>query len=67
MIGHNLGFLKSGRQEESFYQTRWASLLQLGYWQGEIWNRRKSGEIYPLLLTISSVATAREIPRTMLA
>ncbi len=53
--GCNPGMLKSGRQDDAFYQTMWASLQASGHWQGEIWNRRKNGEIYPQLLTISTV------------
>lgn len=55
VIGCNPAILQSGRQDEAFYQAMWASLRKLGYWQGEIWNRRKNGEIYPQLLTLSTV------------
>ncbi len=55
VIGRDPGLLRSGRQDESFYQAMWASIQTLGHWQGEIWNRRKSGELYPQLLTISTV------------
>jgi len=55
VIGRNPGLLQSGRQDEAFYQAMWASLLEQGHWQGEIWNRRKSGEVYPQLLTLSTV------------
>jgi diguanylate cyclase (GGDEF)-like protein len=47
--------LASGRQDRAFFQSMWAALRSVGYWQGEIWNRRKSGEIYPEWLTISTV------------
>ncbi|MDD5334922.1 MAG: EAL domain-containing protein [Rhodoferax sp.] len=55
LIGANPGLLKSGRQDRAFYQKLWASLQNTGQWQGEIWNRRKSGEIYPERLTISAL------------
>jgi diguanylate cyclase (GGDEF)-like protein/PAS domain S-box-containing protein len=55
IIGCNPGIVQSGRQDEAFYQALWTSLLERGHWQGEIWNRRKNGEIYPQLLTISTV------------
>jgi len=55
VVGCNPGILQSGRQDEAFYQAMWASLLEQGYWQGEIWNRRKNGEVFPQLLTISTV------------
>ncbi|WP_052808234.1 bifunctional diguanylate cyclase/phosphodiesterase [Methyloterricola oryzae] len=48
-------FLKSGRHDRSFYDRLWQDLLQTGHWQGEIWNRRKSGEVFPELVSISTV------------
>lgn len=56
--GRKPNLLRSGRQDPSFYQTMWASIQTSGHWQGELWNRRKSGEIYPQLLSISSVYDA---------
>lgn len=53
--GKNPSILHSGRQNEKFYQDMWRSLSTKGYWSGEIWNRRKDGEMYPELLTISAV------------
>lgn len=47
--------LQSGRQSAHFYETMWSGLKTHGHWQGEIWNRRKSGEIYPEWLSISAV------------
>ncbi|MDK9718132.1 MAG: EAL domain-containing protein [Trichlorobacter sp.] len=55
LLGQNPRLLKSGRHDRSFYQTMWRSLLEIGRWQGEIWNRRKDGEIYPELLSITAV------------
>ncbi len=55
VIGQNPRMLQSGRQDESFYADMWSSLADLSQWQGEIWNRRKSGEIYPEWLNISAV------------
>jgi diguanylate cyclase (GGDEF)-like protein/PAS domain S-box-containing protein len=54
-LGRNPRLLKSGRHDESFYQSVWQSLAQTGSWSGEIWNRKKNGEIYPEWLTISGV------------
>lgn len=45
--GKNPRLLSSGRQDQAFYQKMWASIHGTGQWQGEIWNRRKNGEIYP--------------------
>lgn len=55
VLGKNPRMLQSGRHGRDFYQAMWASLVQVGSWSGEVWNRRKSGEIYPQLLTISVV------------
>ena len=53
--GRKPTLLQSGRQDPSFYQAMWASIQTSGHWQGELWNRRKSGEIYPQLLSVSTV------------
>jgi diguanylate cyclase (GGDEF)-like protein/PAS domain S-box-containing protein len=45
--GKNPRLLNSGRQEREFYLALWESLNRHGHWQGEIWNRRKNGELYP--------------------
>ena len=56
IIGCTPDILKSGRHDDYFYQGLWASVAQTGQWRGEIWNRRKTGEIFPELLTISTVS-----------
>jgi diguanylate cyclase (GGDEF)-like protein/PAS domain S-box-containing protein len=53
VIGKNPRFLSSGRHDASFYSAMWHALKNGGHWQGEIWNRRKNGETYPELLSIS--------------
>lgn len=55
MIGARPNKLASGRQDAAFYAAMWSALLGSGQWQGEIWNRRKSGEIYAEWLNISAV------------
>jgi diguanylate cyclase (GGDEF)-like protein/PAS domain S-box-containing protein len=55
VVGKNMRTLQSGRQCRAFYREIWNRVTATGYWQGEIWNRRKSGDVYPALLTISSV------------
>ncbi|MCX7946612.1 MAG: EAL domain-containing protein [Hydrogenophilus sp.] len=47
--------LKSGRHSADFYRDMWARLNKFGFWQGEIWNRRKSGDIYPEWLSINRI------------
>lgn len=58
-IGQTPQLLKSGRQDKAFYEAMWLALNETGHWQGEIWNRRKSGEIFPEFLTISAVRDER--------
>jgi diguanylate cyclase (GGDEF)-like protein/PAS domain S-box-containing protein len=55
-IGQTPRMLSSGKQDKDFYTKMWESINRLGTWEGEIWNRRKNGEIYPQYLTIASVA-----------
>ncbi|MBI3903860.1 MAG: EAL domain-containing protein [Nitrosomonadales bacterium] len=55
VIGKNPRVLKSGRHDQEFYRDMWDALLRTGSWQGEVMDRRKSGEIYPKWLAISVV------------
>ncbi|MGO4998904.1 EAL domain-containing protein [Oceanisphaera sp. W20_SRM_FM3] len=55
VIGKNPALLSSGRHDPNFYQLMWQTLSQKGYWRGEIWNRRKSGQLYLELLTITCI------------
>lgn len=55
LIGNKPQMLKSGHHGPEFYRTMWLTLLEEGAWCGEVWNRRKSGEIFPQQLTISVV------------
>lgn len=54
-IGRNPRILKSDRHDPSFYNQMWSDLLRKGQWQGNIWNRRKNGELYQEHLIISAV------------
>jgi diguanylate cyclase (GGDEF)-like protein/PAS domain S-box-containing protein len=55
VIGENLGMFKSDRQDEEFYQRMIEMLKRDQSWQGEIWNSRKNGEVYPEWLTVNAV------------
>lgn len=55
VVGKNPRFLNSGRHDKEFYQRMWRHLTDDGYWQGEIWNRRKNGEVYAEWLTLNTV------------
>ncbi len=56
VLGRNPRLLSSGHHEKDFYVAMWQSLLKEKVWRGEIWNRRKSGDIYPELLSISAIS-----------
>ena len=53
VIGQDPRILSSGKQSHQFYKDMWQSINEHGHWQGEVWNRKKSGELYAELLTIS--------------
>ena len=55
VIGQTPRLLASGRHDRDFFQAMWHALVTDGHWQGEIWNRRKQGEIYPEWLGITAV------------
>ncbi len=55
VLGRNPSLLRSGREDQAFYQAMWNGIQETGYWQGEIWSRRKNGELFPQLLTVSTV------------
>ncbi|NRA84299.1 MAG: EAL domain-containing protein [Gammaproteobacteria bacterium] len=55
VVGKLPSLFQSGRHEKKFYQGLWQDLLADNSWQGEIWNKRKNGEVYPQFLTISVV------------
>jgi diguanylate cyclase (GGDEF)-like protein/PAS domain S-box-containing protein len=59
VIGRDPKLLSSGRQDPHFYSAMWATLATQGSWRGEIWNRRKSGEIYAEILSIDVVRDER--------
>ncbi|MFW5927002.1 MAG: EAL and GGDEF domain-containing protein [Wenzhouxiangella sp.] len=55
VIGRNPKLLQSGRQDESFYAGMWEEILEHGSWQGELWNRRRDGTLYPQFTRINTV------------
>lgn len=58
VIGKTPAILNSGKQSKDFYADMWAALKERGWWQGEVWNRRKNGELYPEWLSINTVNDA---------
>ena len=55
VIGQNIKLISSGLQDQVFYQAMWRAINTTGKWQGELWNRRKNGELYAEHLTINTV------------
>lgn len=60
-VGQTPRLISSGRQDKEFYKAMWGDLKKTGVWEGEIWNRRKNGEVYPEHLTITAVRDASGI------
>ncbi|WP_281982046.1 putative bifunctional diguanylate cyclase/phosphodiesterase [Azonexus hydrophilus] len=55
VIGGNPRMFASGRNEPAFYASMWRAINEQGVWSGEIWDRRKDGQLYPIWLTVSAV------------
>ncbi len=55
VVGKNPRILSSGRQDKAFYAEMWRRLLTDGTWTGEMWDRRKNGQVYPKWLTITAI------------
>jgi diguanylate cyclase (GGDEF)-like protein/PAS domain S-box-containing protein len=60
-IGQRTSLLASGRHDTAFYRAMWSKLHTDGAWEGEIWNRRRNGEVYPVRLSISAVRNAEGV------
>jgi diguanylate cyclase (GGDEF)-like protein/PAS domain S-box-containing protein len=58
VIGRTPRTLSSGRHDKSFYQRMWASLIESGRWKGELWDKRKNGQVYPQQVSISAIFDA---------
>lgn len=54
-IGQTPAMLKSEKHDADFYKDMWGAIQTQGYWRGQIWNRRKSGEIFAQMETISAI------------
>ena len=63
IMGKDPRFLSSNRQSTDFYEVMWDGLLADNFWSGEVWNRRKDGEIYAEILSISVVRDDRDEPK----
>jgi diguanylate cyclase (GGDEF)-like protein/PAS domain S-box-containing protein len=60
VIGKTTRVLHSGKHDERFYNTISNSISETGRWRGEVWNRRKNGEVFPVWLNVSTVVDAQE-------
>lgn len=58
VVGKTPALFKSGRHDQAFYQRMWHALKEKHYWEGEIWSRRKNGDIYAEWLSISAITCA---------
>lgn len=61
VVGKNPSILKSGRHSAEFYQNMWDALHTKGKWSGEIYNKRKSGEVYPERLSITAIKDDNDV------
>ena len=55
IVGENPRVCKSGYHDQAFYEAMWKELLETGKWLGEIWDRRKNGEVYQKWLSINAI------------
>ncbi len=61
--GQRTSLLKSGRHDAAFYKAMWDELLQKGFWEGDVWNRLRSGEVRRHHLSITTVRDENLQPR----
>ncbi|WP_067862520.1 bifunctional diguanylate cyclase/phosphodiesterase [Neptuniibacter marinus] len=67
VMNKNPNFLRSGRHDKDFYSNMWTQLKEYGQWSGEIWNRRKNGEVFPQWLAISTFVDEMDNVRNYIA
>ncbi|MEH6987630.1 nitrate/nitrite transporter [Cytobacillus firmus] len=66
-VGKTPAILQSGKHTKEFYKQLWVEIETKGYWQGEIWNKKKNGEIFPEWLTISTIKNDADEPKLHVA
>lgn len=67
VVGKDPSMLSSGKHNAAFYEAMWQSVMTNGHWQGEVWNRKKNGQLYAEQLTISSLLDEAGQPRHYLS
>lgn len=60
ILGKTPGIMKSDKHSDFFYKEMWQRVEKRGEWKGEIWNKRKNGEVYPAFISISSIKDEKE-------
>jgi diguanylate cyclase (GGDEF)-like protein/PAS domain S-box-containing protein len=60
VLGKNASLLKSEQQNPKIYKDMWAQLMTNKHWRGEIWNRKKNGDVFAELLTISAITDSKD-------
>lgn len=60
LVGQKVNLLKSGYHKDEAYEQIWRDLTEKHYWQGELWDRRKNGDVFPVMLTISAVCNPND-------
>ncbi|WHX39828.1 MFS transporter [Mesobacillus sp. AQ2] len=66
-IGKTPALLQSGKHDKDFHREMWEKIKADGYWQGEIWNKKKNGEVFPEWLTISTIKDDAGEPKMLVA
>lgn len=67
VLGKKPSILSSGLHDKEFYRNMWAMVMDEGHWEGEIWNKRKSGEVYPQWLNISRLPKKGPVVKNFIA
>lgn len=67
VLCQNPRILSSGRHDKEFYTDLWSDLLERGFWSGEVWNRRKNGDIFAEMLIISAVSDSQGVVQQFVA
>ncbi len=67
VYGRKTSCLSSGQHNKSYYEKMWQQIKQTNHWQGEIWNRKKTGEVYVAWLSISAITNDKGIPTQYMA
>jgi diguanylate cyclase (GGDEF)-like protein/PAS domain S-box-containing protein len=62
LLGQNPRIFHSGRHDVGFYRTMWDGLIKNGHWEGELWDRKKDGALFPKWQTINTIYDDRGLP-----